>query len=247
MTAAGGSDIGLRKDNEDSYYINEACGLLVIADGMGGHEHGQLASSIAVNQFSGLTAGHCPEAFSLETMRDMFTAANEAVYRQQEALNSGIMGTTLTAVVLDDNRMYVGHVGDSRLYLFREGELIQLTMDHSYYAELLRQGNDSVQIGSGQKNILLKALGPEAEVDGQFLQQNLQAGDILLLCTDGLYNALGNAEMEQILSQNTGEDAMVQQMLHRALECGASDNLTAIVYRHMPDGNLSREGYTDGR
>lgn len=246
MTAAGGSDIGLRKDNEDSYYINEACGLLVIADGMGGHEHGQLASSIAVNQFSRLTAGHCPEAFSLDAMRDMFTAANEAVYRQQEALNSGIMGTTLTAVVLEDNRMYVGHVGDSRLYLFREGDLIQLTMDHSYYAELMRQGSDSVQIGSGQRNILLKALGPEAEVDGQFLQQTLQEGDILLLCTDGLYNALEIETLQQILSQDTDENTMVQQMLAQALERGASDNLTAIVYRHQPE-ILNGEGCTDGR
>lgn len=247
MTAAGGSDIGLRKDNEDSYYINEACGLLVIADGMGGHEHGQLASSIAVNEFSGLTAGHCPETFSLETMREMFTTANEAVYRQQEALNSGIMGTTLTAVVLEDDRMYVGHVGDSRLYLMRDGELLQLTMDHSYYAELLRQGNGSLQISNGQKNILLKALGPEAEVEGQFLQQDLQEGDILLLCTDGLYNALGNEEMERILLQNIDEDSTVQQMLRLALERGASDNLTVIVYRHTPNGNLSGEGCTNGR
>ena len=218
MAAAGGSNIGLRKNNEDSYYINEDCGLYVVADGMGGHEHGQLASRIAVEQFSSLAEGHCPEAFSLEDMRRLFTQANAAVYRRQEALQSGIMGTTLTAVIVDGDTMYLGHVGDSRLYLLHDGELLQLTMDHSYYAELIRQGTENVHMENRQKNVLLKALGPEQEVEGQFLQQRLTTGDMLLLCTDGLYNFVPTEEMQQLLAL--------------ALEKGTSDNLTVIVYRH---------------
>ena len=135
MAVAGGSNIGLRKNNEDSYYISEDCGLLVIADGMGGHEHGQLASRIAVAQFVNLVEGRCPEHFSLEQMKQLFIQANKAVYEQQEALHSGIMGTTLTAAIIDGDKLYVGHVGDSRLYLLRQNILTQMTLDHSYYAE----------------------------------------------------------------------------------------------------------------
>lgn len=232
MTAAGGSNIGLRKNNEDCYYINEACGLLVIADGMGGHEHGQLASRIAVEQFSNLAEGRCPETFSLEELRRLFSQANAAVYTRQKALQSGIMGTTLTAVLIDGDQMYVGHVGDSRLYLLRDGELVQLTMDHSYYAELIRQGTENVHVENRQKNVLLKALGPEEEVEGQFLQQPLMAGDVLLLCTDGLYNFVEQDELQRVLRETADASGVVQQLLTLALERGTTDNLTAIVYRH---------------
>lgn len=232
MTAAGGSNIGLRKNNEDCYYINEACGLLVIADGMGGHEHGQLASRIAVEQFSNLAEGRCPESFSLEELRRLFSQANAAVYTRQKTLQSGIMGTTLTAVLIDGDQMYVGHVGDSRLYLLRDGELVQLTMDHSYYAELIRQGTENVHVENRQKNVLLKALGPEEEVEGQFLQQPLMAGDVLLLCTDGLYNFVEQDELQRVLRETADASGAVQQLLTLALERGTTDNLTAIVYRH---------------
>lgn len=232
MAAAGGSNIGLRKNNEDSYYISEACGLYVVADGMGGHEHGQLASRIAVEQFSSLAEGCCPEAFSLEDMRQLFTQANAAVYKRQEDLQSGIMGTTLTAVIVDGDTMYLGHVGDSRLYLLHDGELLQLTMDHSYYAELIRQGTENVHMENRQKNVLLKALGPEQEVEGQFLQQQLTAGDMLLLCTDGLYNFVSIEEMQQMLLQAEELSELVQHLLALALEKGTSDNLTVVVYKH---------------
>lgn len=232
MAAAGGSNIGLRKNNEDSYYISEACGLYVVADGMGGHEHGQLASRIAVEQFSSLAEGRCPEAFSLEDMRQLFTQANAAVYKRQEDLQSGIMGTTLTAVIVDGDTMYLGHVGDSRLYLLHDGELLQLTMDHSYYAELIRQGTENVRMENRQKNVLLKALGPEQEVEGQFLQQRLTAGDMLLLCTDGLYNFVSIEEMQQMLLQAEELSELVQHLLALALEKGTSDNLTVVVYKH---------------
>lgn len=240
MAAAGGSNIGLRKNNEDSYYIDEGCGLLAIADGMGGHEHGQLASRIAVEQFANLTQEKCPETFSLEAMQQLFMQANSAVFERQEALQSGIMGTTLTAVVIDGNEMYLGHVGDSRLYLLQEGILQQLTMDHSYYAELIRQGTEDVHIENRQKNVLLKALGPEQRVEGQYLQQTLKAGDMLLLCTDGLYNSLQPEEMQAVMEQSADLSFAVQKLLKMALTCGASDNLTVILYRHEPE-SISNE------
>ncbi len=242
MTAAGGSHIGLRKNNEDSYYINEDCKLLVIADGMGGHEHGQLASQLAVEQFVNHlrqeTQSVCPEAFSIDQMEELFAKANQAVYQKQESLKSGIIGTTLTVAIVDGNQLYTGHVGDSRLYLYRDDELTQLTQDHSYYAELVRQGTD-IPVENQKKNVLLKALGPEETVEGQFFQETLYKDDLLLLCTDGLYNAVGHSQLEQIVSnyiQNCDQAVELQhtvdQLIAQALEHGATDNITVILYKH---------------
>ncbi len=242
MTAAGGSHIGLRKNNEDSYYINEDCNLLAIADGMGGHEHGQLASQLAVEQFVNLLKqdlpGRCPEAFSVEQMEALVQQANAVVYQKQQALQSGIMGTTLTVALIDGNQLYAGHVGDSRLYLYRDDELTQLTQDHSYYAELVRQGTD-IPVENQRKNVLLKALGPEETVDGQFFQETLYRDDVLLLCTDGLYNAVPKAELEHVIeeyNQKCDQDMELQHAVNRlltmALEHGAADNITVIIYRH---------------
>lgn len=231
MTAAGGSHIGLRKNNEDSYYIDENGRCLVIADGMGGHVYGQLASQIAVKQFAEFVEGICHTEFSIEMMRTLFAQANQAVHKKQETLNDGIMGTTLTAIYIDDNQLYVGHVGDSRLYLLRDDELMQLSMDHSYYAELLRHGNTEIPLENQQKHVLLKALGPEEVMDGQFLQMELYVGDMLLLCTDGLSNVLNEVTLKETMRQPILEDS-VHQLIQLALRNGASDNITVIVYRY---------------
>ena len=236
MTAAGGSHIGLRKNNEDSYYINEACRLLVIADCMGGHEHGQLASSMAVEQFISLVKDTCPEAFSVERMESLFDAANKAVHDKQETLGIDIMGTTLTVAEIEGNHLYVGHVGDSRLYLFRDEELTQLTEDHSYYAELLRQGSADISLENRQINVLLKALGPEDRVEGQFFMEDLYRDDILLLCTDGLYNAVSHEALQQIIENTQDLQRAVDEMIALALANGAADNITAVLYRH--DGEV---------
>lgn len=232
MTAAGGSHIGLRKNNEDSYYINEECKLFVIADGMGGHEHGQLASSMAVEQFMQLVKDTCPETFSVEQMENLFDAANKAVYEKQKTLGIDIMGTTLTVAEIEGNHLYAGHVGDSRLYLYRDEELTQLTQDHSYYAELLRQGSTDIPLENRQKNVLLRALGPEEKVEGQFFMEDLYQDDILLLCTDGLYNAVSDTELEKIIEQTQDLRCAVDEMIALARSHGAADNITAVLYRH---------------
>lgn len=236
MTAAGGSHIGLRKNNEDSYYINEACRLFVIADGMGGHEHGKMASRMAVEHFMQMAEGKGSDVFSIEQMEQMMEEANQAIYSRQEALHIDVMGTTLTAVKIDGSHLYAGHIGDSRLYLYRDEELTQLTQDHSYYAELLRQGNTEISLENCQKNVLLKALGPEAAAEGQFFVETVYPDDILLLCTDGLYNAVSHAELQQLIEQTADLQSTVNEMIALALSHGASDNITAILYRH--DGEV---------
>lgn len=232
MAAAGGSNIGLRKDNEDSFFISENQNVFAIADGMGGHEHGQLASRIAVEEAALFSDRMDPKNLTLETMEEFFLRANAAIHKQQRILEGGIMGTTLTAVAIMENQMYVGHVGDSRLYLLRDHNLSQLTMDHSYYAELLRQGNYQIHPENRQKNVLLKALGPEEHVEGQYFRRSLEDGDLLILCTDGLYNFVNTADMQRILEEPATLSEKVQKLLDTALKGGTSDNLTVVLYRY---------------
>jgi len=243
MHAAGGSNIGLRKDNEDCYEIrtlyisaDEPVQILVIADGMGGHEHGQLASRIAVEQFAALNDETVAEGFTLQHMQTLFEQANDRVFAHQQLLQDGIIGTTMTAAVIQENRLYLGHIGDSRCYIYRNHELLQISMDHTYYAELIRQGQTISEQDEKRKNLLMKALGPEQTVEGQYLEQELYEGDVLVLCTDGLYNSVSTEEATAVLEQIPTGMVSLQQaveiLLNKALEHGARDNLTLIIYLH---------------
>lgn len=243
MYAAGGSNIGLRKDNEDCYEIRTVqmtdghmVQFLVIADGMGGHEHGQLASNIAVEQFATLENNDIVGEFTLQHMESLFAQANAKIFEQQEQLQDGIMGTTMTAVAVHHDRLYLGHVGDSRCYIYRNHELIQISIDHTYYAELIRLGQTISEQDEKQKNVLMKALGPELIVEGQYLEQELRDRDILVLCTDGLYNSVSSDEAIEVLDGILGGTYQLQHavtiLLDKALAHGARDNLTLIVYLH---------------
>lgn len=243
MRAAGGSNIGQRRDNEDRYEIKtvslpngDNVYLLVIADGMGGHEHGQLASRIAVEQFDALNAETLADGFTLHHMQSLFEQANAHIFEKQEQLHDGIIGTTMTAVAIENQYMCLGHVGDSRCYLYREHELIQISVDHTYYAELMRLGQMISEQDEKQKNVLMKALGPELTVEGQYLKQELHENDMLFLCTDGLYNSVSSEDVSEVLESVLNGNCHLQQavaiLLDKALEHGARDNLTLILYWH---------------
>lgn len=240
MTATGKTAIGLRKENEDCYYISDDETLFLIADGMGGHENGQLASNIAVQQFVH-DARNLSDSFSLDQMQKLLEHANATVHSKQEMLQSGIMGTTLTAGVRIGDKLYLGHVGDSRMYLIRNGEIRQLTLDHSYFAELLRMGEiPSLEVAQS-KNVLMKALGPESHVEGQFLELELQLEDVLIWCTDGLYNLVRDKEMSEILRQcDYNLEKTQDALMALAEQRGVRDNLTLVLYRH--DNSLLKGG-----
>lgn len=231
MSAIGKTAIGLRKENEDCFYIGDNEQLFLIADGMGGHENGRLASRIAVQQFLHDAEKLLPD-FSLQIMEKTMEHANATVHSKQEMLQGGIMGTTLTATVRKGDCIYVGHVGDSRLYLVRAGEIRQLTMDHSYFAELLRRGEIPSLDVAQSKNVLLKALGPESEVEGQFFEMNLEPDDVLLWCTDGLYNLVRDTELLQIISETAVLENTADMLMQMAESRGVRDNLTIMIYRH---------------
>ncbi len=140
------------------------------------------------------------------------------------------MGTTLTAVIFNDNMLNLGHVGDSRAYLLRDGELCQLTTDHSYVQELLKQGQITEEEANKhpRKNILTQALGTSTDVEIQTISQPIELNDIILLCTDGLSNLVDNDEISLILQDNSVEKAG-EKLTQLALERGGNDNITLII------------------
>lgn len=243
MISAGGSNIGQRKNNEDRYEIRtvsmpdgSVVHFLIIADGMGGHEHGQLASRIAVEEFSTLELHTLTSVFTLDDMQRLFQQANAKINALQERLQDGIMGTTLTVAAIQNDQCHLGHVGDSRCYIYREQELIQISVDHTYYAELVRLGQLISANEENKKNVLMKALGPEHTVEGQYLSQELRENDLLVLCTDGLYNAITTEDivtvLDMVLNGACSLQEAVEIFLEKALEQGARDNLTLILYWH---------------
>lgn len=238
MSVAAKTHIGLiRKTNEDRYYIDDAFHLYVIADGIGGHAYGEVASRLAVESLvrSLKENVHMPP---LDAMRKAFNYANDFVHGFQEEKGVSALGTTLTAAFIVNNTIYIGHVGDSRIYISRYHDAIeQITDDHTYLAELAKhdltsfknlQENESVS----KKNYLVHAIGPEKTLTAQYLSVELKAKDRILLLTDGVYKYVNPDEMLSILNRSSHVEAVCDEFEHLVLDRGGKDNLTSIVYIH---------------
>lgn len=220
----------IRENNEDAAYGNVTTGFFVIADGMGGHEAGEIASSMAVEKIrieledaADVTDRTIEEAIR-ETNKTLYDSSH---YQDQKI----IMGTTLTFLkMINESTGYVGHVGDSRLYLLRNQQLMQLTEDHTYVEKLYKEGVitlDEYKMHP-KKNVLLKALGGAGPVDPQIFTINLQPGDIIFICSDGVYNVLSDEEIASFLLQKTGESRM--KTFKKTIDKkGAHDNYSFII------------------
>ncbi len=226
---AARSDIGLiRQGNEDSGYAGAH--MLVVADGMGGHAAGELASATAIATFAELDRDPPGD--------QVLTALADAVDYTHEELSRVIagspdfagMGTTITAISWEGDRLALIHVGDSRAYLLRDGELHQLTHDHTYVQTLV----DSGRITRGEaavhekRNLLMKALDGLHPVEPDLSMREVRAGDRFLLCTDGLSGILTDAQLQPLLSHGDPTGA-VTALVEKALEAGAPDNVTCLV------------------
>lgn len=229
MLAKAKSDIGkIRETNEDSFICSPP--LLVVADGMGGHVAGEVASQLAAETLRKyvLTGADHPVAM----LNKAIDQANTLIYRMAKEKNelSG-MGTTVTAAYVDGDVLYWGHVGDSRLYLVRDGELRQVTEDHSLVGELVRSGNISAEeaLTHPHRNILTRAVGTSDQVRVDSGLLDLIEGDVVLLCTDGLTNMLSDVE---ILDITLGSENAVDALIDRANTAGGLDNITVIVGRY---------------
>ena len=235
----GRSDVGRQREaNEDNYVV--ASPLFAVADGMGGAQAGEVASRTAADVFEG-TAGDAGSA-SLQPeqlLTELTQEANRQIFEmaQSDPSRRG-MGTTLTAAVVWSEGVSVGHVGDSRAYCLREGALEQLTHDHSLVAELQRSGQLTAEAAEHhpQRSIITRALGPEADVEVDTHTHTARAGDVFLLCSDGLTGMVSDAEMESILRGAESLDAAAEALVRVANQSGGKDNITVVLFRLGEDG-----------
>jgi serine/threonine protein phosphatase PrpC len=218
-----------RKDNEDNAFARAP--LFVVADGMGGAQAGEVASQIAVEAFqAALPESGTPEERLAERAQD----ANRRIYEisSTEHDRAG-MGTTLTAVYIDNSELAVAHVGDSRAYLFRDGELGRLTQDHTLVEELLRRGKLTEEQAAEhpQRSIITRALGVDPEVDVDTRTFIARAGDVVLLCSDGLTSMINEKQVAAVLREESNLDRAAERLIAEANAAGGRDNITVVLFR----------------
>jgi serine/threonine protein phosphatase PrpC len=225
-----GTDTGRqRRANEDSLLARSP--LFVVADGMGGAQAGEVASRIAVESFRhGLDDASQPEA----ALATLALAANSRIHElsHSNAEQAG-MGTTLTAVYVGDREVAIAHVGDSRAYCLREGELLRLTDDHSLVDELLRQGRLTPEeaVEHPQRSVITRALGPEGTVEVDTRSFRARPGDVYLLCSDGLTTMLSEEEIADALRSHPRLRDAGEALIAAANEAGGRDNITVVLLR----------------
>ncbi|MFL5864340.1 MAG: Stp1/IreP family PP2C-type Ser/Thr phosphatase [Solirubrobacteraceae bacterium] len=218
-----------RRDNEDNAFVRAP--LFVVADGMGGAQAGEVASRLAVEEFHEALPD---EGSAEERLTDRIRAANRRIYHlsRTEHEHAG-MGTTLTAAYVDDDHLTVAHVGDSRAYIFRDGQLARLTQDHSLVEELMRQGKLTEEQAAEhpQRSIITRALGIEGDVEVDTWTYPVRAGDVVLLCSDGLTSMIGEQQILQILSADPSLDQAADRLIGAANDAGGRDNITVVLFR----------------
>ncbi len=231
---AGLTDAGrVREHNEDAIAWDAEQGWAVLADGMGGHHAGEVASAIAVEVIGEQLKG-ADSVDEAQRLQAAVAQANSVIYLQtigQPRLHT--MGTTVVTVSLHGQTLHCAHVGDSRLYRFRDGKLQQLSRDHSLVQELVDEGMiDAEQARSSeQKNVITRALGLEASVEVEMNEDVTAGGDCYLLCSDGLSDRLRDEEIAALLVDDEALPTVVQNLINAANERGGEDNISIIVIR----------------
>jgi len=240
------TDVGrVREHNEDAIGSNPDLGLLVLADGMGGYNAGEVASGIAVRTTLELVASACQHAERAAPdphtglmqqsiiLRDAIARANKVIHqtaRSQRRCEG--MGTTIVALLFHDNRVSVAHVGDSRIYRLRAGRLEQVTQDHSLLQELVDRGiySASEAARSSNRNYVTRALGVEATVEVDVHEEEVRPGDIYLMCSDGLSDMVDNEDIQLTISTfNANLDVAGQQLIKLGNDHGGKDNISVIL------------------
>lgn len=251
ITSGGCTDVGrVRTNNEDSFRIVSGLDLFVLSDGMGGEAHGEVASALAVET----VASHCLEAANnsaaaffgernaslSEKTNRLASAVRLANRKIHEAANANAaqhgMGATVIAAWIDEHRISVAHVGDSRAYLLRAGSLDQLTMDHSLVAEQVRRGILTPQQAdeSEMQSVLIRALGTQPDVEVDADEHALLDGDALVFCSDGLTRMVTDPEIASTLLTQPDPQKAAERLVAVANENGGEDNVTVIVIQVQP-------------
>ena len=244
MEIVAKSDVGkVREMNQDSFYIfdDEEYKLCILADGMGGYKGGEIASKLTVNAVQSFVTNNFIYTEKstdglLKLLNDAIEYANMIVYeKSQEDAELKDMGTTIDACLIYNGKLYIGHVGDSRVYRIRKNVIRKITTDHSYVEKLVKEGTITKEEAKShpKKNMLTKALGCSSFVEPDLLYKVFQKEDILLMCSDGLTNMVNEEVIYNILTQQKSTDEISKELINSANNMGGYDNITAIVVKNI--------------
>ena len=248
---SGDTNVGMKRDhNEDSFYLPLNERLTIVADGMGGHASGEVASKMAVDTIAGFfreTEGEQQLTWPFKvdrghnhTINRMATAiklANQQIFEEAERKTSCRgMGTTVVSALFLDNVLIVGHVGDSRLYRLREGGIEQITEDHSLLNDYIKMKrlSESEIASFPHKNVIVRALGMKSSVEVDIILDHPRLGDLYLLCSDGLSGMLTDTEIAGLAIEEPDLDKLCERLIGAANENGGVDNITVVCARLEP-------------
>lgn len=237
MKISSATSVGkIRAVNEDSFFVSEigksGAVLAVVADGMGGHNAGEVASAETVKTLKDLIVETAipPK----ELLLSAIACANNSIYKMSQNTPTLFgMGTTVTACVVKDDKLTAAQVGDSRLYLIRDGEITQITKDHSLVEMLLESGEISKEDAKHhpQKNVITRAIGTDSSVEADIYELQLKSDDILLLCSDGLVNMVDDEKILSIVTESEDFSKLSDVLVKEAENAGGHDNITVVLIK----------------
>jgi protein phosphatase len=229
----------VRENNEDACFVIPGNDVYVVADGVGGNNSGEVASRTAVEQIAGFVNSgdirRCDtpeEIFSF--MGDAVGAANSAIYEMgKDTTRYQGMATTVVMAYIYKGEGYIANIGDSRAYIYRDGEMSRITKDHTYVNELIDKGviTEDEAESHRQKNVITKALGAEPSISPDYYKLPLHSGDVLMLCTDGLYGEVGEKRILEVLGSGKSMNDTCSELVDMAIESGGRDNITVVCIR----------------
>ncbi len=233
----------VRPTNEDACFVLLHDRVYVLADGVGGGNSGEIASRTAVSEIANYVVQHSisrmMDKFEIVGyLKDAIDSANGKIYDMARAHDEYAgMATTAVVVYIRKGKAYIGNIGDSRVYLYRAGSLMQLTEDHTYVNTLVKAGILSREEADQdeRKNVIVKALGAEPSVEPDFFQVELKADDVLIICSDGLYDEVPNETLIELIEKNDNMSTLSGELVDKANENGGHDNITVISLKVQED------------
>lgn len=235
MEIAAKTHVGLVRENNEDFYVYDADqGLFVVADGIGGHNAGEVASTLACNIVQDYIVRYYEDYNDKLPLliSKAFEKANKAVYMKsfEDSQFEG-MGTTMTLGIIQGGVMYVGHVGDSRMYIIRERIMEQITKDHTLVNELLKNGTITKEesLKHPQRNIITKAIGSSEKLVVDIFETEVEKNDVLMLCSDGLTDYVTDEEISVIYNDSESIDELCDRLVTAAIESGGNDNITVMA------------------
>lgn len=237
------TNVGMvREVNEDSIMTKPEVGLWAVADGMGGYEAGDVASNMIVSSITEIEAHENLHLF-VDDIENKIIDANHRILEYSNIMHDGrILGSTIVSLLIKGQVGICLWAGDSRLYLLRNNQLQQISRDHSHVQELIDQGSitEEEALNHPDSNVITRAIGTSEELYVDIKAFNVQVGDTFLLCSDGLYNAVDEIEIEGHMKSNDTDDA-VKQLIVKALENGAPDNVSIVIVKSVSEVNQSQQ------